>query len=109
MDLDALCALNQYLTKTDILKEPFRSIFSRLTEHEAMWQLSHRSSMAVRSGIRQVERLARGIAERYNKVINGIRYNINSASGESANAGIKRIQSKCCGLFDIDYLFMKLR
>ena len=63
----------------------------------------------MRSGIRQVERFARGIAERYNEVINGIRYNINSASIESANAGIKRIQSKCCGLIDIDYLFMKLR
>ena len=109
IDLDALCALNHPLTKTYILKEQFRSIFSHLTEHEAMWQLSHWISMAVRSGIRQVERFARGIAERYNEVINGIRYNINSASIESTNAGIKRMQSKCCGLFDIDYLFMKLR
>ena len=42
-------------------------------------------------------------------MLNGIHYNINSASVKSANAGIKRMQSKCCGLFDIDYLFMKLR
>ena len=60
-------------------------------------------------GIRQLERLARGIDERYNELISGIRYDINSASIESANAGIQRLQSKCCGLFDIDYLFMKLR
>ena len=55
IDLDALYALHQQLTKTYILKEPFRSIFSHLKEYEAMWQLSHWISMAVSSGIRQVE------------------------------------------------------
>lgn len=109
MDLNELCALNQNLTKTYILKEQFRTIFSHLTEHAAMWQLSQWIGMAVRSGVKQVERFARGIAHRYNEVINSIRYNINSARIESANAAIKRTQSKCCGLFDIEYLFMKLR
>ncbi len=65
--------------------------------------------MAVKSGVRQVERFARGIADKFNEVTNGIRHGINSGRIESANAGIKRIRSKCCGLFDTDYLFMKMR
>ena len=28
---------------------------------------------------------------------------------ESARAAIKRIQSKACGLFDMEYLFLKMR
>ncbi|MBQ9095155.1 MAG: transposase, partial [Akkermansia sp.] len=43
------------------------------------------------------------------EIINGIRYKINSAKIESANAMIKRIQSKACGIFDVEYLFLKLR
>ena len=37
------------------------------------------------------------------------RYKINSAKIEAANAMIKRIQSKACGIFDVVYLFLKLR
>ncbi len=42
-------------------------------------------------------------------IINGIRYKINSAKIESANAMIKRIQSNASGIFDVEYLFLKLR
>ena len=49
------------------------------------------------------------VIEQFNEVINGIRYRINSARIESANAAIKRIQAKACGLFDVRYLFLKLR
>lgn len=52
---------------------------------------------------------ARKISEQFNEVINGIRYKINSARIESANAAINRIQAKACGLFDERYLFLKLR
>lgn len=37
------------------------------------------------------------------------RIRINSARIESANAAIMRIQAKACGLFDVRYLFLKLR
>ncbi len=50
-----------------------------------------------------------GINEKFNEIINGIRYRINSARIESANAAIKRIQSKACGLFDMECLFLKMR
>ena len=57
----------------------------------------------------KIRRFARKISEQFNEVINGIRYHINSARIESANASIKRIQAKACGLFDVRYLFLKLR
>ena len=74
-----------------------------------MWQLSRRIRLAVKSGVEQVKRFALGIAKNFNEIMNGIRYNINSGRIESANTGIKRIRSKYCGLFDIEYLFLKMR
>lgn len=63
----------------------------------------------MRSNVRILSSFARKISEQFNEVINGIRYKINSARIESANAAIKRIQAKACGLFDERYLFLKLR
>lgn len=63
----------------------------------------------MKSKVSQLKRFARGISEKFNGIINGIRYKINSARIESANAAIKRIQAKACGLFDMEYLFLKMR
>jgi len=48
-----------------------------------------------------------GFADKFNEIINGVRYGINSARIESAHAGVNRIQSKFCGLLDTDDLFME--
>ncbi len=37
------------------------------------------------------------------------RHSFSSGKIEAANAAISRIQSKTCGLFNIPYLFLKLR
>lgn len=47
--------------------------------------------------------------KRFNEVINFFRYRITSGRLEAANAAISRIQAKACGLFDVPYLFLKLR
>ena len=65
--------------------------------------------MCMKSKIKILRRFVRKISEQFNEVINGIRYHINSARIESANASIKRIQAKACGLFDVRYLFLMLR
>lgn len=108
-ELAALLAANRNLNIAYILKEQFRLIFMQKSVTAAMWQLSRWIRLAVKSGVEQVKRFALGIAKNFNEIMNGIRYNINSGRIESANAGIKRIQSKCCGLFDIEYLFLKMR
>lgn len=65
--------------------------------------------MSVASGIPLLKRFAIGIADKFNGIMNGIRYGVNSARIESANAAIKRIMSRSCGLGDSHYLFDKLR
>lgn len=65
--------------------------------------------MSMRSKVNILRDFSRKISEQFNEVINGIHYQINSARIESANAAIKRILSKACGLFDVRYLFLKLR
>ncbi len=108
-ELEELLAVNRNLNTTYLLKEQFRFIFTQTSDADAVWQLVRWIGMVVKSRVRQVERFARGIADKFNEVINGIRYGINSGRIESVNAGIKRLQSKCCGLFDTDYLFLKMR
>lgn len=65
--------------------------------------------MSVASGIPLLKRFAIGIADKFYGVMNGIRYGVNSARIESANASIKRIISRSCGLGNTTYLFNKLR
>ena len=108
-ELRELLAFNANLNTAYVLKEQFRTIFQQPNENAALLQLTHWVRMSVASGIELMERFARGISAKTNEVINGIRHRINSARIESANAGIKRIQTKCCGLFNIDYLFLKMR
>lgn len=108
-ELTELLAINRNLNVTYVLKEQFRTIFTQKSENAAIWELSRWIRLALKSGVGYVKRFALGIAKKFNEIINGIRYKINSGRIESANAGIKRIQSKSCGLFDIEYLFMKMR
>lgn len=108
-ELEKLLEANKPLSTTYMLKEQFRAIFIQGSENASIWELSRWIRLAMKSGVSQVKKFAHGIADKFNEVINGIRYKINSGRIKSANAGIKRIQSKCCGLFDIEYLFMKMR
>lgn len=50
-----------------------------------------------------------GIARKFNEIINGICYKINSERIEPASAEIKKTQCKFCGFFNIEDLFMKMR
>lgn len=109
VQLAQLLAVNRNLNITYILKEQFRNVLAQSTENAALWHLIRWIKLAVDSGVNQLVKFAENIVDDFNEVINGIRYSINSGKIESANAGINRIQCRCCGLFDIDYLFMKMR
>lgn len=62
--------------------------------------------MSVASGIPLLKRFAVGIAKGFNDILNGIRYGINPARIESANAAIKRIMSLSCRLGNASYIFI---
>ncbi len=107
--LRELSALNRDLYIGYLLKEQFRQVFQTKEVNTATLRLILWIKMCMISNVRILNNFARKISEQFNEVINGIRYKINSARIESANAAIKRIQAKACGLFDERYLFLKLR
>ena len=107
--LQELPCCNMPLYKVYTMREQFRAVFKQDSENGALLSLMRWIAMAVQSKVKPLINFARGISSCFNEVINGIRYKINSAKIESFNAGIKRIQSKCCGIYNIDYLFLKTR
>ena len=107
--LKELSILNRDLYIGYLLKEQFRQVFQTREVNTATLRLILWIKMCMKSKVKILRNFARKISEQFNEVINGIRYKINSARIESANAAIKRIQAKSCGLFDVRYLFLKLR
>ena len=107
--LKELSILNRDLYIGYLLKEQFRQVFQTRDVNTATLRLILWIKMCMKSKVQKLRNFARKISEQFNDVINGIRYRINSARIESANAAIKRIQAKACGLFDVRYLFLKLR
>ena len=107
--LKELSILNRGLYIGYLLKEQFRQVFQTRDVNTATLRLILWIKMCMKSKVQKLRNFARKISEQFNEVINGIRYRINSARIESANAAIKRIQAKACGLFDVRYLFLKLR
>ena len=107
--LQELLCYNIPLYKVYTMREQFRAVFKQDSENGALLSLIRWISMAVQSKVKPLINFTRGISCCFKEVLNGIRHKINSAKIESFNAGIKRIQSKCCGICNIDYLFLKTR
>ena len=107
--LRELSVLNRDLYIGYLLKEQFRQVFQTKEVNTATLRLIPWIKMCMKSNVKILRNFARKISEQFNEVMNGIRYRINSAHIESTNAAIKRIQAKACCLFDLRYLFLKLR
>ncbi|MCH5285021.1 MAG: transposase [Akkermansiaceae bacterium] len=87
----------------------FRAIFRQSNDEANTWSLIEWIRMAMASKVPLIKNFARGIRDKFNDIINSFRYHINSARIEAMNADINRVQARCCGLFDLRYLFLKLR
>ena len=107
--LERLLAVNKPISVCYVLKEAFRDIWKAPNANAGQWRLVEWLRMAQESGIGALKRFAQGLLKNINEVGNSFRYGINSGKIESANAAISRIQAKACGLFDVPYLFLKLR
>jgi len=88
-----------------LLKEDFWDT----EESEAVLYPVRRIRMCKGSKVAPLTFFAKGIRDKSNETINGVRCCIDSARIESANAAIKHTQAKACGLFDAEYLFPKSR
>lgn len=104
----AFGTMHTQVDTTDVL-QPQVGKWRGDNEYSAVLSLISWIKMSVASGIPLLKRFAVGIADKFNGIMNGIRYGINSARIESANAAIKRIMSRSCDLGDVTYLFNKLR
>ena len=104
-----LLAYNRTINKAYILKEQFRAIFKHNNVNTFTGALVAWISMCVKSGVKALERFGKSISACFNEIVNSKRFGISSAKIESANAGIKRIQAKSCGLHDESYLYNKIR
>ena len=107
--LQTLMSCNEPLHKAYTLKEQLRAVFRLKDINAATWSMIRWVKMAMRSGVAQIVRFAKGIHNALPDILNTIRSGMSSAKIESMNASIQRILSKTCGLHDIDYLFAKLR
>lgn len=107
--LQTLMSCNEPLYKAYTLKEQLRAVFRLKDINAATWSMIRWVKMAMRSGVAQIVRFAKGIHNALPDILNTIRSGMSSAKIESMNASIQRILSKTCGLHDIDYLFAKLR
>lgn len=107
--LDQLLLSNRKIADGYVLKEQFRDIYKARDVNGGIWRLSDWLRMVRVSSIEPLKRFAKGLLKNFNEVINFFKYRISSGKIEAANAAISRIQSKTCGLFNIPYLFLKLR
>ncbi len=107
--LKELQTINKDLYTTYLLKELFRRVFRTTDANIATSRLSTWIQLCMKSKITKLQTFVKGIASKFNEIINGIRYRINSAKIESANVAIKRLITKSCGIHDEEYLFLKLR
>lgn len=106
---DRLFAVNRNLNVAYMLKEQFLAIFRQRNEEVAIWSLIEWIRMAAASKVSLIKKFAEGVRDKFNDIVNSLRYHINSARIESMNADINRVQEQCCGLFDLHCLFHKLR
>ena len=107
--LELLLGINKNISASYVLKEEFREIWNAPNPNAGQWRLSKWLRMAQASEIGPLKRFAQGLLRNLKEVVNSFRYGVNNGKIESANATLSRIQSKTCGLFNVPYLFLKLR
>ncbi|MEG0837598.1 MAG: transposase, partial [Akkermansia sp.] len=107
--LNQLLLSNRKISDGYVLKEQFREIYKAKDVNGGIWRLSEWLRMTRASSIEPLKRFAKGLLKNFNEVINFFKFRISSGKIEAANASISRIQAKTCGLFNIPYLFLKLR
>ena len=106
---ETLLHANRNICASHVLKDQFSMMYRAKDDNVATWRLSEWLRLLHECDIESLKRFGRGVRKSFNEVINFFRYCITSGQIDSANAAISRIQAKACGLFDVPYLFLKLR
>lgn len=107
--LDLLLAANRDLHVVYLLKDAFRQVWTCTCRKCADKRLTGWIDMAAASGVAELKRLAKGLLEAKEQILNFCQHRITSARIEAFNTIVSRVIHKACGVANLDFLFLKLR
>ena len=107
--LQRLLSINAPICKGHILKEEIRSIYELDSVEEAKQRLEIWLKSALESGLKPFKSFAHRLSNHIEEFLNYFRFHMTSGVIESLNSRIAKIQFKCRGIRDKDYLYLRLR
>ena len=117
--LKLLLAANRDLSTVYLLKDAFKAVWTYTYRKSADKCLGNWIAMAMESGVSELKRFARGLAEvkepfgpelmAEGQILNFCQHRITSARIEAFNTLVSRVIHKACGVANLDFLFLKLR
>lgn len=108
-ELKELLAANQELHLVYLLKDYLKQVWTYTYRRCAEKTLLGWIDLALESGVRELARFAKGLAEAKDQILSFCKHRITSAKIEAFNNIVSRVIHKACGVSNLDYLFLKLR
>jgi transposase len=108
-ELKALLAANEDLHLVYLLKDYFKQVWTYTYRRCAEKTLEGWIAVALDSGVRELARFAKGLAEVKDEILSFCKHRLTSAKIEAFNNIVSRVIHKACGVSNLDYLSLKLR
>ena len=108
-ELEQLLAANKPLFQVHLLSEQLTVFWDYTYAAWAERYLSDWCNWAKETALQPVVRFAKGLWESRAGLLSYFRHRITSGKIESFNATVQRVKQRCCGIRDLDYLWLKLR
>lgn len=107
--LKDLMALNENLATVYVLGDALRSLWTYSRPADAIRCLERWVNWAMDSAIPQLEKFAKGILRDAVEIVSFCLYPISNGAMEAFNNLVARILHRCCGIRNLEYLWLKLR
>jgi transposase len=107
--LKRLLGLNEALHAAYILKEASGKVWGYTYRRSAEKYLAAWTDWAVESGVKPLVRFARSLWKSKDHVLAYVDWPVTTGRLECLNGLTERILRRCCGLVDMQYLFLKIR
>jgi transposase len=108
-NLEQLLAANKPLYQTHLLGEQLQVFWTYTYSAWAQRYLADWCRWAKESCLQPVVRFAKGLWESRAGLVAYFRHRITNGLIESFNATVQRVMQRCCGIRNLDYLWLKLR
>lgn len=108
-DLEALLAANANLHVVYVLKEALKRLWTYRYPGAAQNYLSKWVEWAMDADIPDLSSFAYGLLQAKNEIVAYCRYPFTNGRLEGFNNIVSRILHRTCGVYDLDYLYLRLR